>query len=91
MGSARLWFARPVTILAPVTAATNLRLHIGGQVRRDGWTVLNVQPKVGQELMFDLAIDDSADGKGRLRQLMWNGGEKNSSDRSYWGRIKLIP
>jgi hypothetical protein len=55
------------------------------------WKALNVQPKVGQEFMFDLAIDDSSDGKVRARQLMWNGTDKNSSDRSHWGRIKLIP
>jgi hypothetical protein len=55
------------------------------------WTVLNVQPKVGQELMFDLAIDDSPNGDMRVRQLMWSGTAKNSSDRSHWGRLKLIP
>jgi hypothetical protein len=55
------------------------------------WTILNVQPKAGQELMFDLAIDDSPNGNMRVRQLMWSGTAKNSSDRSHWGRLKLIP
>ncbi len=55
------------------------------------WTALNIAPKVNQELMFDLAIDDGVMGKGRTRQLMWSGTDKNSSDRSHWGRIKLIP
>ena len=55
------------------------------------WNALAIEPKVGQELMFDLALDDGITGKGRTRQLMWNGTDKNSSDRSKWGRIKLIP
>ena len=55
------------------------------------WAALAIEPKVGQQLMFDLAIDDGVTGKGRTRQLMWNGTDKNSSDRSHWGRIKLIP
>ena len=35
-----------------------------------------------------LAIDDGA-GNGRVRQLMWNGIARNSSDRSRWGWAKL--
>ena len=53
------------------------------------WTVLDVTPKEGMELLFDLAVDDSPDGKGRRCQLMWNGGARNSSDRGAWGRLKL--
>lgn len=54
------------------------------------WSALGIQPKDGTDLLFDIAIDDSA-GDGRSRQLMWNGGSKNSSDRSYWGRLTLVP
>jgi hypothetical protein len=43
----------------------------------------------GQEIMFDLAVDDSADGTSRLRQLVWNGTARNSGDRGAWGRAVL--
>jgi len=54
------------------------------------WKALELSPKIGTELLFDIAIDDSQDGKRRDRQLMWNGGASNSGDRSHWGRLKLI-
>jgi len=50
---------------------------------------LGFTPRAGQQLLFDLALDDSADGNGRLRQLMWNGAARNSSDRTHWGRAVL--
>jgi len=53
------------------------------------WVALDVKPADGATLLFDIAIDDSADGTHRLRQLMWNGIARNSSDRSQWGRIVL--
>lgn len=55
------------------------------------WTALDIKPKEGMELLFDLGVDDSADGKGRRCQLMWNGIARNSSDRGSWGRLKLVP
>lgn len=55
------------------------------------WAALAINPKVNQELLFDLAVNDSASGTGRTRQLMWNGVEKNSGDRTYWGKAKLVP
>lgn len=55
------------------------------------WQTLGIKPQVGQEFRFDLGLDDSADGKARARQLMWNGTDKNSTDRSHWGRLKLAP
>jgi len=55
------------------------------------WSALDFKPAENSELLFDIAIDDAAAGGGRMRQIMWNGGEKNSSDRSYWGRLKLVP
>ncbi|MDQ3815180.1 MAG: CBM9 family sugar-binding protein, partial [Armatimonadota bacterium] len=54
------------------------------------WQALAIQPKEGQELLFDLAINDSPSGTNRERQLMWNGTAKNSGDRTHWGGAKLI-
>lgn len=55
------------------------------------WNSLHVTPAEGKELLFDLAIDDAPQGGDRSRQLMWNGGQRNSADRSYWGRLQLVP
>ena len=55
------------------------------------WTALGVTPKHGKTLLFDLAAGNSADGKQRSSQLVWNGGARNSSDRSAWGRLTLVP
>jgi hypothetical protein len=52
---------------------------------------LGFQPKEGQTLLFDIALDDSADGQSRLRQSVWNGGALNSKDRTHWGLLKLVP
>jgi hypothetical protein len=55
------------------------------------WSALGITPKENLELLFDLAVDDAAKEGGRIRQLMWNGGSRNSADRSYWGRLRLVP
>lgn len=55
------------------------------------WDALSVKPKDGVELLFDLAVNDGDGGAKRVRQLMWNGNERNASERSSWGRLKLIP
>ena len=55
------------------------------------WTALGTQPHAGQDLLFDLGVNDSDDGTGRKTQLMWNGTGKNSGDRTHWGRAKLLP
>lgn len=52
--------------------------------------VLGFKPAEGKEIRFDLGIDDSADGKRRDRQLMWNGTERNSGDRTGWGRASFV-
>jgi hypothetical protein len=54
------------------------------------WEVLDLQPKAGTELLFDVAIDNSDDGKIRLQQLVWSGASKNSGDRGSWGRARLV-
>ncbi len=51
---------------------------------------LGITPKVGQTLLFDIGVNDSGDGRTR-RQLMWNGTDKNSKDRSAWGHLVLNP
>ncbi len=50
------------------------------------FSALGFVPREGQEIMFDVAVDDSADGKARVRQLVWNGTARNSGDRSAWAR-----
>lgn len=54
------------------------------------WKVIDIKPMEGTELLFDIGIDDSTDGKGRRAQLMWNGIARNSSDRGAWGKLKLV-
>jgi len=44
------------------------------------WQALNIKPVAGQE---SCSTHDSANG--RDRQLMWNGTDKNSTDRSLTG------
>ncbi|MDQ2730598.1 MAG: CBM9 family sugar-binding protein, partial [Armatimonadota bacterium] len=53
------------------------------------FTALGFTPKEGQAIRFDLGIDDG-NGAGRVRQLMWSGGARNSGDRSDWGRGKFV-
>ncbi|HWI57121.1 MAG TPA: sugar-binding protein, partial [Bacillota bacterium] len=47
---------------------------------------LGFAPKEGQTILFDLAVNDSADGKTRARQLVWNGKAHNATDRGAWAR-----
>jgi hypothetical protein len=53
------------------------------------WVDLGVDPKEGTALLFDMAVDNSDEGDRRNAQIMWNGGARNSSDRSLWGRLRL--
>ena len=55
------------------------------------WALIEYTPKPGDTILFDLAIDDAPAGGARTRQLMWNGTSRNSSDRSAWGRLTLVP
>lgn len=47
---------------------------------------LGFVPKETQQILFDLAVDDSADGQTRARQSMWNGTARNTTERSAWAR-----
>ena len=53
------------------------------------WQSLDIAPQDGMELLFDIGLDNSDVGDGRTAQIMWNGGVRNSSDRSHWGRLIL--
>lgn len=55
------------------------------------WSALDYQPKEGDTILFDIAVDDAPEGGDRRTQLMWNGSARNSSDRSAWGRLSLVP
>ncbi|HEV7298417.1 MAG TPA: sugar-binding protein [Tepidisphaeraceae bacterium] len=50
---------------------------------------LGFTPKEGDMIRFDIGVNDSADGKDRQRQLMWNGTARNSGDRTGWGRASF--
>ena len=52
---------------------------------------LGFEPKEGQSILFDIAINDSADGTSRIRQSVWNGSALNSKDRTNWGLLKFVP
>ncbi len=54
------------------------------------WKVLNVEPKAGVEMLFDVMIDNSDDGDFRKNQLAWNGSSQNSKDRGSWGRLRIV-
>ncbi|MDA3797736.1 MAG: hypothetical protein PF692_01500 [Kiritimatiellae bacterium] len=55
------------------------------------WSALDITPKENMTILFDIAIDNSDDGKGRTAQIVWNGTARNSGDRSAWGRLILVP
>jgi len=74
-----------------------LRLAVMANVNGGGYTLeaaipfaaLGFEPKEGQKLAFDLAIDNSNDGSTRAGQLVWNGTARDSADRTHWGRAVL--
>jgi hypothetical protein len=51
--------------------------------------VLGLSPVAGRKIRFDLGLDDSIDGKNRHAQLMWNGTNQNSNERTNWGWATL--
>jgi hypothetical protein len=54
------------------------------------WEGLGFVPKAGQEILFDLGVDDSETGNGRIRQIVFNGNARNSKDRGVWGRATFV-
>ncbi|MCK6488768.1 MAG: hypothetical protein L6R48_10650 [Planctomycetes bacterium] len=56
------------------------------------WSLLGVAgARPDLDLRFDLSIADSDNGSSNRAQFMWNGTDRNSGDRSYWGRLRLMP
>lgn len=53
-------------------------------------SAIELKPKAGQQIRFDLGVDDSSTGRGRSRQLMWNGTARNAGDRTHWGHATFI-
>ncbi len=67
---------------------------VGGYVLEAAipWSTLDgYAPKAGDTLLFDIAVDDAPPDAGRRAQLVWNGTDRNHSDRSAWGRLVLVP
>ena len=54
------------------------------------WKELQVTPKKGLKLRFDLGIDFSDGAKVRTNQLMWNGSRINNAAREHWGSAVLV-
>lgn len=50
---------------------------------------LGFTPHAGQTIRFDISIDDSEDGKRRVRQFVWSGTARDSSDRTGWGQARF--
>jgi hypothetical protein len=50
------------------------------------FSALGFEPKSGQEILFDLCVDDGSNGR---RQLAWNGTARDSKDRGSWGRAEF--
>ena len=71
-----------------------IKMVVVPDVAGDGYTIeaaipfegLGFVPRENQELLFDIGINDTTNGR---RQLMWNGVARNSGDRGAWGRAKL--
>ena len=65
--------------------------HPGGYVLEAAvpWQALGIEPRSGLSFRFDLGLDDG-DGTRRLRQFLWSGTARNSSERSGWGSAVLV-
>ncbi|MGN0843926.1 MAG: sugar-binding protein [Kiritimatiellia bacterium] len=55
------------------------------------WQAIGHAPHEGDTLLFDIAVDNADPGTSRTHQIMWNGSQRNSSDRTGWGRLHLVP
>lgn len=54
------------------------------------FAALGFRPQADQEFLFDIGVDDSDTGTGRIRQIVFNGSARNSKDRGGWGRATLL-
>ena len=74
---------------------SKVEMEVVKNVGNDGYTIeaaipfagLGFTPRENQELLFDIGVNDATAGR---RQLIWNGGARNSGDRGAWGRTKLV-
>jgi hypothetical protein len=82
----------------PAGGSAKLEMHVVQNVDGKGYTLtaaiplaeLKLKPEEGTTIRFDLAIDDSGTGESRQCQIMWNGGAKNSTDRTDWGTARFV-
>ena len=82
-----------LTGLLSVLAGCSPAALLNTTVSRKGYTLeaglpfaaLGFTPQQGQSVRFDLAVDDSSDGESRRCQIVWNGTERDSVDRTGWG------
>ena len=89
----------PEFFVPNVPKQPNIKLSASENTSGDGyvleaaipWSFLGIKPKAGDEILFDIGIDNADMNTQRHTQLMWNGGARNSSDRSGWGRLILVP
>lgn len=54
------------------------------------WKEIDVVPKAGLKLRFDVGVDFGGDRGNRLLQLMWSGSKRNNSHRTDWGTLVLV-
>lgn len=85
------WFFANAPQQAPLTLAVMPAVNGLGYTLEAAipFNSLGFKPTEGQTLAFDLAIDNSTDGRTRTAQLVWNGTARNSADRTHWGRALL--
>jgi len=86
------------TYVTQIPTQPNIKLVVVPNVSGKGYTLeaaipftgMGFAPVKGQTVRFDIGVDDSTDGNRRIRQLMWNGAERNSGDRTGWGRAVFL-
>ena len=54
------------------------------------FAALGFKPRENQEILFDIAVDDSETGSGRIRQIVFNGNARNRRTAATRGRATLL-
>lgn len=83
-GKTKAWIRRA---LVQTECQVVVRPAVGGYVLEAAipFAALGFKAVSGRQIRFDLALDDSMDGKKQRCQLMWNGTWRNQEERSAWG------
>lgn len=89
---------KPQTHVVNAAQQPNIEMAVVPRSDGKGYTLqaaipleaLGIKPHADTAILFDIGIDDSANGSERKCQLMWNGSAKNSGDRTGWGRAKFL-